>query len=257
MGVSMHSLVRRIPMALGPIIGGFCIAMFGEKDGIRFAFIISFIFAFVAIFLQHYLIEDTHIKQLDNVPCNPFHIFAKMSPSLKSLLVSDILIRFCEQIPYAFIVVWCMKNIGISGIKFGLLTTIEMVTAILIYIPVAYFADKAKGKKIFVTITFIFFSAFPIVIMFSSSMLMLAFAFLIRGLKEFGEPTRKALILDLADTNSKGTTYGAYYLIRDTIVSIAAFSGGILWIISPKVNFITASLFGFIGVIYFIKYCKE
>jgi len=32
MGVSMHSLVRRIPMALGPIIGGILITWQGEKE---------------------------------------------------------------------------------------------------------------------------------------------------------------------------------------------------------------------------------
>ena len=30
MGVSMHSLVRRIPMALGPVVGGACIGLWGE-----------------------------------------------------------------------------------------------------------------------------------------------------------------------------------------------------------------------------------
>ena len=31
MGVTMHSLVRRIPMALGPILGGVCIGLWGER----------------------------------------------------------------------------------------------------------------------------------------------------------------------------------------------------------------------------------
>ena len=35
-----------------------------------------------------------------------------MNPELKNLLVSDILVRFCEQIPYAFAVVWAMKTIA-------------------------------------------------------------------------------------------------------------------------------------------------
>src|SRR4030066_1006522 len=38
MGVSMHSLVRRIPMALGPLLGGLFISMWGERDGVRLAF---------------------------------------------------------------------------------------------------------------------------------------------------------------------------------------------------------------------------
>lgn len=56
-----------------------------------------------------------------------------VNPLLKRLLVSDILVRFCEQIPYAFVVVWAMKTIQqpVTALQFGVLTTIEMGTAIL------------------------------------------------------------------------------------------------------------------------------
>ncbi len=106
-------------------------------------------------------------------------------------------------------------------------------------------------------------------------------AFIIRGLKEFGEPTRKALIMDLAPEGKKASTFGAYYLIRDAIVSVAAFSGALLWgtsipprfidalglrqkmvnliasVTSPATNFLTAFVFGIIGTLYFIKFGKD
>ena len=41
MGVSLHSLIRRIPMALGPVIGGALIGIYGETQGMRFAFIVA------------------------------------------------------------------------------------------------------------------------------------------------------------------------------------------------------------------------
>jgi ABC-type proline/glycine betaine transport system permease subunit len=180
-----------------------------------------------------------------------------MNVDLKRLLISDILIRFCEQIPYAFVVVWCMKVIGISAVEFGVLTSIEMVTAILVYIPVAYLVQRKRRKKPFIAITFGFFSLFPLVLLFSHSLPLLSFAFLVRGLKEFGEPTRKALILDFAQGDHQGTLYGGYYMIRDTVVSFAALFGGLLWAISPQANLITASIFGVIGSFYFLRYCKE
>ncbi len=69
-----------------------------------------------------------------------------MSPSLKGLLAADILVRFCEQNPYAFVVVWSMKVIvqPVTALQFGVLTCVEMMTAMLIYIPVAYLADHLK-----------------------------------------------------------------------------------------------------------------
>jgi len=179
-----------------------------------------------------------------------------MQSPLKYLLLSDILVRFCEQIPYAFVVVWCLKRVGITPVDFGILTAIEMVTAMLIYVPVAYLADK-YSKKPFIVITFLFFSAFPLVLIFSHTMTALVIAFIIRGLKEFGEPTRKALIMDLAPEGKKAGIFGLYYLIRDVIVSVAAFGGAFLWQISPQVNFIAAFGFGLLGTFTFWKFGKD
>jgi MFS family permease len=176
-----------------------------------------------------------------------------MNSDLRNLLVSDILIRFCEQIPYAFVVIWCMKAIKnpVSAFEFGVLTTIEMVVALLIYVPVAYFADRS-GKKPFVVITFINFSLFPLALLFCHSFVPLVGAFVLRGLKEFGEPTRKALIMDLAPEGSKAGMFGLYYLLRDSVVSIAAFGGAFLWMISPSVNLLSAFGFGALGTLWFV-----
>jgi hypothetical protein len=73
----------------------------------------------------------------------------------------------------------------------------------------------------------------------------------LRGLKEFGEPTRKALIMDLAPEGRKAGAFGLYYLVRDVIVSLAAFGGALLWAASPTVNLLTAFGFGVLGTIWF------
>ena len=254
MGVSMHSLVRRIPMALGPVVGGLLIAAYGERDGVRLAFVAALVLGVVALVLQQVLIDD--VPGSHKAERNPLVMHRVMSPDLRNLLVSDILIRFCEQIPYAFAVVWAMQVVGISAPQFGLLTTIEMITAMLVYIPVAYLADK-NTKKPFVVITFINFSLFPLVLLFSRSLPLLIVAFVIRGLKEFGEPTRKALIMDLAPEDQKAAMFGYYYLVRDVIVSLAAFGGALLWNISPAVNFLTAFGFGVLGTAYFAWFGRD
>ena len=266
MGVSMHSLIRRIPMALGPVVGAFFISRYGVVAGIRIAFIISTGFALIATILQQVLIvDDGKTKQSSSfgfvqMVKDIFPLWRQMSPQLKNLLVSDILIRFCEQIPYAFVVIWAIGTDKIAGfvnpLQFSVLRIIEMATAIIIYIPVAYFADKV-GKKPFVIATFVFFSFFPLVLMFSKSFFVLSLAFLLRGLKEFGEPSRKAMIMDLAPEGKKAAMFGLYYLLRDTIVSIAAFGGGFLWVISPQTNLITAFCFGVAGTVYFSIFGRD
>jgi hypothetical protein len=75
---------------------------------------------------------------------------------------------------------------------------------------------------------------------------------MVRGLKEFGEPTRKTLILELAPADGKAGMFGLYYLVRDVVVSVAAMAGGFLWLISPSVNFLTAFGFGILGTLWFV-----
>lgn len=254
MGVTLHSLVRRIPMALGPLLGGLLIGIYGKVDGIRIAFCVAFVLGLVSLLIQYYFIEDDHEKKEAHLHARD--IFSSFSPGLRNLLLSDILIRFAEQIPYAFVVLWVVEVNKISAFHFGVLTTIEMITAVLVYIPVAYLADK-YGKKPFVLITFGFFTLFPLVLYFSHTFAALAFAFVIRGLKEFGEPTRKALIMDLAPENLKAATFGTYYLIRDVIVSLAALSSAFLWHISPGTNFLTAFACGLVGMIVFAIYGRD
>jgi MFS family permease len=263
MGVSMHSLVRRIPMAIGPVLGGLCIATWGETSGVRIAFVFALIFALAAIALQQKMIVEVKPNATGD-ECqlapekNPLKLLSLMNPSLKKLLFSDILVRFCEQIPYAFVVIWCMKIIEqpVTAVQFGLLTSIEMATALLVYIPVAYLADKST-KKPFVVITFVFFTLFPLVLIYCRSFKLLALAFILRGLKEFGEPTRKALIMNLAPDDYKAGMFGLYYLIRDMFVSIAAFGGAFLWQISPETNFFIAFLFGVAGTFGFALIGKD
>ena len=51
MGVSLHSLVRRFPMAIGPIVGGAFINAWGVERGVRLAFIGALTMAVVAVVL--------------------------------------------------------------------------------------------------------------------------------------------------------------------------------------------------------------
>ena len=278
MGVSLHSLVRRVPMALGPVLGGMMIGLFGERDGVRLAFVAALILGGVSLVLQQVMIEDEHRER--KAEGSPLRALALINPALRNLLVSDILVRFCEQIPYAFVVLWCVSLNGITPLQFGLLTTVEMVTAMLVYIPVAYLADRST-KKPFVVITFGFFTLFPLVLLFSHSFWLMLVAFVVRGLKEFGEPTRKALIMDLAPEDKKAGTFGVYYLLRDVVVSLAAFGGALLWdastadklfnvlgtgqnllsrvesVTSPTANFLVAFGFGLLGTLYFALFGKD
>ena len=143
------------------------------------------------------------------------------------MLVSDILIRFCERIPYAFVILWAMDHGGVSAQQFGYLVAFEMVTAMLCYIPVAHLADK-YGRRPFVLATFVF-SAVPDQADVHDHSRLAGAGLLVSRLKEFGEPARKALIIGEAAPELRARTYGAYYLIRDCVVTSGSFLGAWLW----------------------------
>ncbi len=255
MGVSMHSLVRRIPMALGPLIGGAFIDTWGITTGVRLAFCAALLMALIGTIMQQIMIQDTAAVKVSDHKAekSPFRLFREMSPALRNLLVSDILIRFCEQIPYAFVVVWATEVITspVTAFQFGILTSVEMATAVLCYIPVAYWADKTQ-KKPFVTITFVFFTLFPL----DANVHSVVLAAGGRVLSSRAERIRRA---DAQGTHhgsgavgQRGTECsGLYYLMRDSVVSLAAFGGGFLWKISPNTNLLAAFGFGVIGTIWF------
>src|SRR5882724_10159288 len=50
---------------------------------------------------------------------------------------------------------------------------------------------------------------------------------------------------------TQSRTYGAYYLIRDCVVTTGSFLGAWLWSLGPRVNFAGAAVCGGLGTIWF------
>jgi len=252
MGVGVQSMVRRVPMMLGPLVGGWLITRFGWEQGVRDALLLCLTLSAATALFQWRMDEaaERTTARPDNSGISFLGVVKSFNPTLRELLVSDILIRFCERLPYAFVILWAMNHAGLSAEEFGWLVAIEMLTAMLCYIPVAHLADK-HGQRPFVFATFIFFTLFPVSLLFAHSFGWLVVAFVVRGLKEFGEPARKALIIAQAPPEQRARTYGAYYLIRDCIVTTGSFLGAWLWSISPQANFIGAAICGAAGALWF------
>jgi MFS family permease len=253
MGIGIQSMVRRVPMMLGPLIGGSLIIRFGWTTGIQYALLGCILLSVLTMAFQWFIFEREPANQtaVNDAHAQNFRgVVRSFSPALRELLVSDILIRFCERIPYAFVILWAMNHAGVSARKFGVLVSCEMITAMVCYIPVAHLADK-YGRRVFVLVTFVFFTLFPVSLIWANSFGSLAIAFVIRGLKEFGEPARKALIIGEAVPELRARTYGAYYLIRDCVVTTGSFLGAWLWSIGPRANFLGAAICGALGTIWF------
>jgi MFS family permease len=251
-GFTAQSIVRRLPVLLAPPLGGLLIASLGMARGMRAAFAISLLLSvamLLALWAAFRRDPATKSAPLTHRVSHGQTETSRLHPTLRRLLVADCLIRLCEGLPSVFLVVWAIEIVRLSPPQFGLLQSVLMASAILSYLPAAARAGHTE-KKPLVVLTFLFFTLFPLAVMFSHSFGSLAAAYVIGGLREIGEPARKALIVDLADPRARVKTVGLYYAVRGFVVAGAAAVGGALWTIRPSLTFGAAALLGAAGTIW-------
>ena len=251
MAIGMQAVIKRLPIMIAPFLGGVLIDRFGMITGVRIGLLVSIVVSAATIGVQRQLRDVAAVAATTPERWTFWRSLKNFNAPLRRLLLSDILIRFCERIPFAWVVIYAMDFVGTDAKQVGLLITIEMLAATLCIIPASHFADK-YGREPFVFVTFIMFTLFPVALWFSGSFAMLALAFAIRGLKEFGDTSRKALIIGYSDPQRRGQMIGAYYLVRDLLVSSGALVGALLWKLGPGVNFVTATVLGASGTLYYL-----
>ena len=256
MGIGVQMIMRRLPIMIAPFFVGILIDHFGVVGGVRIALVISILLSAATIFVQRQIEDDPKPESAAKESINLWQSLRAFNSPMRRLLLSDILIRFCERIPYAWVVIFAMDYIGLSAKQVGVLITVEMLAATLCIIPSSYLADR-YGRERFVIATFIMFAIFPLSLMASRNFAALTIAFTIRGFKEFGDTSRKALIIGYCDPDRCGQMVGAYYLVRDLIVSPAAILGAYLWLQGAALNFLAAAGVGILGTILYIKTIRD
>jgi MFS family permease len=252
MGFTVQSMLKRIPMVISPLLGGAIIAAFGLRMGVRAGLAITLVFVGIAVPLLFLI--NLQIAPKDSIKLrgiwNAFH------PTLKRLLVSDIAIRTCEGMSDIFTVLYVTNVTGITIPLYGVLVAVQLATAILVYIPSAKIADRF-GRKPLVIATFVCFALFPVAVVLAKSFAWLVGAFVIGGLREIGEPSRKAMIVDFADPQTRARTVGLYYLVRSLSITPASAIGGLLWKIRPQIPFFAAGIIGIAGTLLFAATVEE
>jgi MFS family permease len=252
MGFTLQSMLKRVPMVISPLIGGAVIAAFGITYGVRAGLVVTLVLALITSLI----VLAINIPVKASAPVNIRGVWRSFHVALKRLLISDIIIRTCEGMADIFVILYVTNVLGLSVAQYGLLVAIQITTSILVYIPAGKIADRV-GRKPFVIATFICFGLFPLSVVMSSGFASLVVAFIIGGLREIGEPSRKAMIVDFAQEDLRARTVGLYYLVRSITITPSAAIGGLLWKISPQVPFITAGIIGLIGALVFAATVEE
>jgi MFS family permease len=253
MGFTVQAVLKRLPIAVAPTLGGLIIAAHGLTGGVRISLLVTIALAILTViacgFVTLERIPDPGRTRLAGV-------WKSLPRELRRLLLSDVFIRTCEGMVDVFLVLYATNVIGVTAPQFGFLVAIQMLTSMLAYVPAGRLADRT-GRKPFVMATFVFFALFPIAVVLSRSFFSLTAAFVIGGLREVGEPARKAMIVDMVQPAIRARSIGLYYLIRSMCISPAAYIGGLLWNVTPGFPFIVAGVIGLAGTAVFAMTVDE
>jgi MFS family permease len=248
-GFAYQSIMRRVPILFAPLIGGVLIARYGTIPGIRLALGICVVLSIAAIFVQLRAARRPEPVALGR--SSSLAILSQLAPPLRRLLFADILVRFGEGIGEIFVVLYVVKVLGAPATTFGWLVGLAMLVSIVAYIPAARAAD-ATARKPWVSLTYAFFAAFPLALALTHNAAWLPIAFVCMGLREIGEPARKAMIVGLSRPGHTSLDVGTYYFVRNLSVFPAAFVGGLLWRLSPLDTFLGAAACAAAGAIVFM-----
>ncbi|HWS99985.1 MAG TPA: MFS transporter [Pyrinomonadaceae bacterium] len=252
MGFTLQSMIKRAPMAAAPLAGGALIAAAGVLTGVRLGLAITLVLAALTVLI----VRRINLPVIKGATTNMRGVWRSFHAALKRLLISDVIIRTCEGMVDVFMVLYVTNVIGVSVARYGVLVAIQLTTSILVYIPAARIAGRI-GRKPFVIATFFCFALFPVAVAFSNNFTALVFAFVVGGLREIGEPSRKAMIVDFAEPHLRARSVGLYYLVRSLSITPAAAVGGLLWSISPRAPFVTAGVIGLVGTLVFAATVEE
>ncbi len=252
MGFTLQSILKRVPIVIAPLAGGALIASLGVAKGIHTGLIITLVLAALTVLL----LLKVNITIQASRTTGIVGVWRSFHSALKRLLVSDVIIRTCEGMTGVITILYVTNVQHFSIARYGTLIAIQMITSIIVYIPAGKIADRV-GRKPFVIVTFLSFALFPLAVVAASSFTILVLAFIVGGLREIGEPARKAMIVDFAQENVRARSVGLYYLVRSLSITPAAAVGGLLWRIAPEVPFVLAGIIGLIGTLVFAVTVEE
>jgi len=246
LGFTVQAILRRLPILVAPIAGGIVIARAGLLRGMHLLFLATILCGVATLFV----VMRVRIDRIAGPPANIRGVWQAFPAGLRRLLISDVFIRTSQGLVDEFAVIYAMSVIGVSALQYGMLISVQTIVSIAVYFPAAAIADRI-GRKPFVIATFLAFSFFPAAIVMSSGLGGLVLAFVVGGLREIGEPSRKALIVDFAPPALRARTVGLYYLVRSVAIAPAAFVGGLLWEVRPTLPFVISLVVGLIGTAVF------
>lgn len=261
---AVQSIQKRLPKVLGPAIGAAVFVSVGYWGNV----VLAFALVACAVALQLALTQRMRPKaEGAHVPLAT--VLRAMPRDIRTLLSAEILIRWGEWFVRGFAALYIYDLLtaelawkpAAAAAAVGVLIAAGNLTALVTYIPVAKWVDRSPSPKPFIGLTFFLFAIFPIclVLLPRAALWMglpvmtgLTLTYVLNGLREIGEPARKALIAGGFEPEVRARAVGLYWGMRSFAYCPAPLVAAWLWgCVGPERMFLIGGCIGLLGTLWY------
>ncbi len=263
MAFALQSIQKRLPKILGPLVAGFVLAAaarhygsaeVGHVVGMQWLVAVALVLG-----LGSLAIQIRFMPHQAAAPRGPgaLTIVRGFHPTLRRLLLAEVFTRWCDWLIREFVVLYLLAVRGVDPAYAGILFAVQSVTALLTYLPIGRMT-AVVGLQPFIGLTFVFFALFPLSLALAPDGWGLVVAFVVYGLREIGEPARKALITSLLPRDVRAEGVGLYWGLRSLAICWASLVGAVVWwAFGPEHLLYLACAFGCLGAVVFYALVRE
>jgi MFS family permease len=263
MAFSLQSIQKRVSSIAAYVVSGGLVLSLGELQGVRAGVALAIGLVGLSLLVQYRFMRTAVADQALTLH-RPWSLLRQLDPQLRRLLVSDILARWCEGLARDFLVLYCVAELAAgqgwsvaeaSAFYVSMLLGVMNVTSLLLYLPIGHLASReGAAKKPFIGLTFIFFALFPLTLVTLGTVWGvwgLVVGFVMGGMREIGEPARKAMVTELAPPTFRTQAIGLYWAVRSVAIMLAPLVGGVLYLVDPPLLLWSAGAVGLAGALWF------
>ena len=260
MAFAIQSIQKRLPKIVGPasagLVLGYFIRAFGADEG-RVVGMHLLVAAALLLGAASMVVQWRYMphRPAPALVGNSLDVLRQFPADMRRLLLADILTRWCDWLVRELVVVYLAIECGRSDPEIAGLIALQHTVAFLTYLPIGRMT-RVVGLQPFIGLTFLFFALFPLtLIVVPDGWLWLAFV--VYGLREIGEPARKALITTSLPEPIRARGVGLYWSIRGFGICTSALVGALLWQTGgPPLLFPAACGFGVVAILVYYGFSR-
>ncbi|MGQ9461124.1 MAG: MFS transporter [Candidatus Bathyarchaeaceae archaeon] len=265
-GIASLQVVSSLPVAAGPLIGGWLIQNHGLLDGFRLACLYAAVTAFASALIVFLFLKET-LRPRPAAKSNFLNLSALMSflkllrsfpISLKALMVSYALVAFANGAVGLYYIIYATRVIGLTELEWGIIVFLQFLLVSISKVPGGWFSDRFGKRKVMIVSVL---TCAPCTILFTLSRsfveaLIVALLLIVTGI--YYAPAHEALQADLTPRTVRGRVTALWGVCNAFSGALGTLIGGFLFqTVNPAMPFYLFTAAELTAALILISIVKE